>query len=296
MAFFRLLRKYARTGVKTSLVCIGYYSRPRFLIIGAQKCGTVALFRYLSKHPKIIPANKKEISFFDQDNLYSRGQAWYHNHFPLPHRFGRDCISFEATPEYLYYPLSAERIFSYDHHIKLIVLLRDPVERAFSAWNMFRNKFDGNPERFLAKWRQYDEASRNEMIRMLSGESFPEFDEVVRDEIDKMISGDSKIEPSFVRRGIYYDQLLRHFKYFERSQILIIDSQLLKINKHRVLNEVIRFLDLPEYNWCQEELLPFHVGTYVKQMSCKTLAFLRKFYKPHNKKLYELLDRDFGWQ
>jgi hypothetical protein len=99
-----------------------------------------------------------------------------------------------------------------------------------------------------------------------------------------------------VRRGLYYEQLLRYFKYFEPDQMLIIDSNLLKNSTASVLNEVIQFLELPEYDWQQAELPLSHVGEYETHMLDRTGTLLREFYRPHNKKLYELLGYDFGWQ
>lgn len=292
-------RGHIYTRLKATLICVGYHSRPQFLIIGAQKGGTVALRGYLSKHPNIMPASREEIHFFDQDVGYRKGEAWYHSHFPLPHRLGQQSITCDVTPSYLYYPVSAERIFSCDPYIKLIALLRDPVERAFSAWNMFRTLSHSEPEHLISIFREYyDEEVRDELVNMLFAGEFRGFTEAVRDEIDKILSGDPelKLEPSFVRRGLYCEQLLRYFKYFERDQILIIDSHLLRTNTPVVLDKVIQFLRLPEYNWQQTDLPLFHIGQYETQMPDEARALLREFYKPYNEKLYELLGRDFGWQ
>ncbi len=263
--------------LKTNLVRIGYCFRPSFLIIGAQKAGTDALHVYLSKHPNIIPGKKKEIHFFDKDDSYNRGLAWYHNHFPLPHNVGRHAVTFEATPSYLYYPASTERIFSYDSRMKLITLLRDPVDRAFSAWNMFRQ--------FCNTTTRYHHLAE-----------YCGFDEVIRDEIDKTLSGDARLQPNYVRRGLYYEQLLRYFKYFERDQILIIDSRSLKNNTIHILSQVVKFLGLPEYSWHTVDLPLVHVRNYEESMSAKSRAILSEFYRSHNEKLYKLLGCDFGWQ
>ena len=289
------------TGLRLVSARLGYCSRPRFLIIGAQKAGTVALSTYLPLSPHIVPAGKKEIYFFNPGTLeylrehgvisaveqklefsnpkiYKQALAWYHSHFPLPYELGRYGITFEATPGYLYHPDSPGQIFFYDPQMKLIVLLRDPVARAFSAWNMLRN-FGKNPDGLF-----YQLAD------------FREFDKAVKDEIDRMVAGDSAPEPSYVRRGLYYEQLARYFKYFERDQLLIIDSRTLKDNPALVLERIIRFLGLPPFDWHRVQLPPLHIGKYEGQMSEETRVLLRGFYEPHNAKLYELLGRDFGWQ
>ena len=282
--------EYLRPG----LTRLGYYSRPTFLIIGTQKGGTVALRKYLARHPNIVPAKKKEIGYFDQDISYRRGDCWYHGHFPLPHRLGRHGVTFEATPEYLYYPKAAQRIFSYDPALKLIVLLREPVGRAFSAWNMFRTLRYEHPDSLRAILPECDPVLRESISQMLSGD-FPEFNQAVLDEIDGTLSGSAALEPSFVRRGLYHEQLLRYLKCFSREQILVLDSARLKRELGNVLPEVARFLGLPEYGTLPADLPLFHVGQYEQPIAASTRGFLREFYKPHNDKLYELLGRDFGW-
>jgi hypothetical protein len=290
-----MLAKYAAEYVRPGLTRLGYYSRPAFLIIGAQKGGTVALRKYLARHQNIVPAKQKEIGYFDQDISYRRGNRWYHSHFPLPHRLGRRGVTFESTPEYLYYPKAAQRIFSYDPALRLIVLLREPIERAFSAWNMFRTLRYEQPDYLRAILPECDPVLRESISQMLSGDSFPEFDQAVRDEIDGTLSGSAALEPSFVRRGVYHEQLLRYLKCFSREQILVLDSARLKRELGNVLPEVIQFLGLPEYAALPVDLPLFHVGQYEQQIAASTRGFLREFYQPHNDQLYELLGRDFGW-
>lgn len=290
--------------LRLGLIRAGYHSRPRFLIIGAQKAGTTALYYYLSEHPNLIPSSEKEIEFFTPElyddwpehpyhlilcsrtgthfcdpQTYRKAAAWYHSHFPLPHELGRHRMTYEATPEYLYYPEATERIFKYDPKIKLIVLLRDPVERAFSAWSMYCSFGEGD-------YRPLIYAPRRETRG---------FDESVRDELNEIQSCKTTLEPGYVRRGLYYEQLLRYFKFFQYEQLLILDSYELKGNTSGVVEQTINFLGLPEYRH-QGEWPPIHVGRYEKtQIPSATVRLLREFYKPYNEKLYQLLDHDFGW-
>jgi hypothetical protein len=288
-------RNGIRAGLRASLNYIGYYSRPGFLIIGTQKGGTVALYTYLSEHPDIVPASEKEIGFFDQDILYNRGQSWYHAHFPLSYKLARNAITFEATPEYLYNPKAARRIFQYDPRMKLIVLLREPVSRAFSAWNMFRNLVRNDAQYLRGLLPDCDPALRNWMESILRGGPFPEFDKVVRDELSAIQSGEARLDPGYVQRGLYYEQLARYLQYFDRKQIVVIESKRLKSDARNVLSEIARFLDLSEYDWAQKDVPLFHVGSYETEMSSSTRELLQEFYEPHNLKLYELLGRDLEW-
>jgi len=286
--------------LRRTLIRAGYCSRPRFLIIGAQKGGTTALYYFLAEHPNIIPGTEKEIGFFSPElfeywfdnpnhhilcsrhgtdffdrRLYPRAAAWYHSHFPLPHKLGDRCITYEATPEYLYYPGVAERIHKYDSKMKLIAILRDPVERAFAAWNMYYNEFDHGIYRPLKEVRDFDEA--------------------VQDELNEIESGSRISDPGYVRRGLYHEQLLRYFQLFERDQMLILSSRELKNNTSCVIDQVIEFLGLPEYSH-RGAWPSYLVGKYKREISQKTLRLLREFYGPYNEKLYDMLNRDFGWQ
>jgi hypothetical protein len=279
----------------------GHFSRPAFLIIGAQKAGTSALHHYLSRHPNVVPARKKEIGFFCPEafqswsdhpdyvllssvaeggfydpDFYVRATQWYHAHFPLPHELGSQRMTYEATPEYLYFPEVPKRIAKYNPLTKLIVLLRDPAERAFSAWNMFRGfqDLDAGIYRQLAETRGFDEA--------------------VQDEIARIGLDDASVGSDYVRRGLYHEQLRRYFVHFPRAQVLVLDTRDLKHRTSALIQEIIAFLGLPPYRG--EEFWPARlVGEYRTEIPIRTRDFLREFYKPHNGALYQLLERNFGW-
>ena len=274
------------------------------MIIGAQKAGTTALYYYLAEHPNLTPSREKEIGFFTPElfedwpehpnhlilcsghgtdffdsRTYPKMAAWYHNYFSLPHELGRNCMTYEATPEYLYYPEASQRIFKYDPNVKLIVLLRDPIKRAFSAWSMYSSFGVGD-------YRPLIYAPRRETRG---------FDEAVQDEINEISSCKTTLEPGYVRRSLYYEQLVRYFKFFKRDQILILDSSALKNNTSSVVEKVINFLGLPKQKF-QSEWPLIHVGQNKTSIPARTVGLLREFYKPHNESLYQLLGHDFGWQ
>ena len=279
----------------------GYHSRPGFLIIGAQKGGTTSLYFYLAEHPRIVPPKRKEIGFFTPELFADwpehpnhhilcapggsvfehpsgcrRAVAWYHGHFPWPHRLPSGSLTFEATPDYLYYPAAARRIWEYDREMKLIVLLRDPVDRAFSAWQMYRG-YGGYRPLIYAPKRE----TRS-------------FEDAIRDEIEALEAGRRPPDPGYCGRGLYYEQLTRYFEYFDPRQILILDSEYLRQRTQDALGEVAAFLGLAEI-LPRAEWKPFHVGEYQSEIPAECLSRLRDFYKPHNQRLYAMLDRDFGW-
>jgi hypothetical protein len=284
----------------------GYHSRPRFLIVGAQKAGTTALFYYLAEHPDLVPAYEKEVGFFapepfrdwpehplhdvlwrdgraafDDPRTYAAALAWYHGNFPLPHRLGRHRLTFEATAEYLYYPLVPERIRRYDPDMKLIALLRDPVDRAFSAWNMYR-RFGGYRPLIYAPKRETRDfpTAIDEELRQL--------------EAGQRIGGSSDLEPGYVRRGLYHDQLARYLGSFPREHILVLESRDLMNRTGEVIDRVAEFLGLRpmdrDIDW-----EPMHVGSYEGRIPSPTAARLKAFFRPHNQQLFELLGRDLDW-
>src|SRR5207244_9507652 len=157
-----------------------------FIIAGAQKSGTTALHYYLQKHPQITLGDQQEIHFFDNDELFA-GPVDYellHRHFP-PVKKGT--IAGDCTPSYLYHQPAMERIWNYNPHIKLIILLRNPIERAFAHWNMQRFK----------------------------GREALDFLEAVKEEAKRISRAASAVEArriAYVDRGRYSEQLERVFK------------------------------------------------------------------------------------
>ncbi len=105
------------------------------MILGAQKAGTTALYIYLAKHPEIVAAENKEPHFFDCPFRYSQGIEYYHSLFPYIDPKNPK-ITFDASGGYLANPSAYQKIYQYNPQLKLIVLLRNPIDRAFSAWNI----------------------------------------------------------------------------------------------------------------------------------------------------------------
>lgn len=112
---------------------------PEFIIIGAQKAGTTSLYNYLIEHPSIFPAFKKEVLYFDVN--YRKGIHWYKSFFPttifkflISKYSNRRFITGEASPYYILYPHAAKRIHSTLPKVKIIILLRNPINRSFSQY------------------------------------------------------------------------------------------------------------------------------------------------------------------
>lgn len=200
----------------------GFRRRPverlNFVVAGAQKSGTTALNYYLKRHPQIALPRKKELHFFDNDELFERAPPSYetlHNMFP---KVRRDSIAGENTPIYLYWKPALPRIRDYNPDIKLIIILRNPIARAFSQWNMQRHR-GIEPLDFLdavhAEPRRIAEAAPKQLRKF-----------------------------SYVDRGCYAEQLTRAFGIFPRNQFLIVKYEEFRAEQQRCLQRVFEFLEL----------------------------------------------------
>jgi hypothetical protein len=200
-------------------------SLPDFVIAGAQKAGTTSLWHYLAAHPRIVPAARKELHFFDRAGR--RHLAAYRAQFPL-RRAGR--LTFEASPTYLLHPFAPERLAAAVPDVRVVVVLRDPAAR---AWSHYRdNRARGTEDLgFLGALQAEDErlrADRDLVARGLDpGRAFRNY--------------------SYVERGRYAEQLERWFACIARDRILIVESRQLFDDPAAAFGAVLGFLglDLP---------------------------------------------------
>jgi len=186
-----------------------------FILAGAQKSGTTALHYFLNKHPNINMGNQQEIHFFDDDAMFVSGADYeqLHKHYPLlaPATLAGDC-----TPSYIYYEPVPERIWKYNPKVKLLVILRNPVDRAFAHWNMQRFK----------------------------GREPLDFFDAVREEQTR-IAGAPPAEArrfAYVDRGFYGRQLERLFKFFPREQVKVVKFEEFRGRQRETLASIFSFL------------------------------------------------------
>jgi len=284
-----------RHTVKCLLAAIGLTCRPSLLIIGAQKCGTDSLFRLLASHPHVVPAHQKEINFFDRDANFRKGLAWYHSYFPLRHKVGRHRITLEGSPSYLYSTKAPQRIARYDRRLHLLVAVRNPVERAYSQWNMYRQLLESNPDYWRNEVKDASADERSWVERVLEAGELPGFEQMITDELDRMHSSSAATGPGLVRRGLYQQQLDRYLEYFPDEQIMVIPLDDLKSDPVATMKKVAEFAELPDHEWSQQDLSPRHVRSYCEPMNNRIHDELIHFYSTPNRQLYEYLGRDLGW-
>jgi hypothetical protein len=264
----------------------GLRDLPDFLVIGAQRSGTSSLYRYLGQHPCVVPSIRKETEYFSRE--YDQGQAWYRAHFPT--RISRTVASrvrgttillFEATPDYLFHPFAAARAARLIPAARIIVMLRDPVARAYSHYrHMLRLGFET---------LSFDEALSAEPARIE--------EDVAGLEKNPSYYCRSLMRYSYVSRGLYANQLQTWFRLFPRKSFFILSSEELFTDPSNVYRQILEFLDLPSW-------VPRHFANYSysavrdkegSQMAVHTQNRLSSVFKTPNEELYSLLDRDFGW-
>ena len=209
---------------------------PNFLVIGAPRSGTTWIELNLRQHSDVFFPERKELHFFDRDENYARGMPYYEAFFE---NTGTVRAVGEGTPDYLHIPKAAARIKEHLPEAKLIVSLRNPVERVYSRYWNARGKYEENAN--------------------LS------FEQKLSD------------KPAFIAEGLYFQHLSRYLDLFDRSQLLILLFDDLKADSLAFLRQIYEFLDLdPD---CQSVLLNQKIGTSASQKRnarSKLLFYLRK--------------------
>jgi hypothetical protein len=235
-----------------------------FLIIGAQKAGTSALDDLLRQHPEIGMASRKELHFFDKDEFFFFNNESYETYEKRFNRGDNKKIYGESTPIYMYWDTSCKRIWQYNKKIKLIAILRNPIERAYSHWNMeYSKKKDPLP---------FYEAVLKENIRIK--EKLPLQHRVY----------------SYIDRGFYSEQIRRLLRFFDRNQILFIKYESLVDNPDLLMKDVFKFLDVSSTEFELKNNF-INRGKYDSKLSSKEFKYLRRIFKNDIREVENLL----GW-
>lgn len=242
---------------------IGDTNGPDFLIIGGARCGTTSLFNYLSFHPQVSVSKNKELHFFyagpdraGDVHADRKTQAWYENQFKtktfLDFALKRKKVKGEATPYYLFHPLVPEKVYRLYPEIKLIILLRDPLNRAVSHYYHYHHNIKNNP------------AEPNISIE----DAFKRDLAVNPVEEQKIISDPnyysySHQHHSYVLRGDYRKQIARWQKFFPENQMLVLKSEEFYACPYQTLIKVCKFLKIKKYpDNLGEKLKIFNKGGY----------------------------------
>ncbi|MFQ5470216.1 MAG: sulfotransferase [Gammaproteobacteria bacterium] len=255
---------------------------PSFFVAGAQKCGTTSLFNYLIMHPCVLRPAKKEIHFFS-DN-YDKGMRWYLNHYPSRLKQCLQAISLrqqivtgEATPYYVFHPHAPARIKKHFPDARIIIMLRDPVERAYSHYK-YHVKLGVEDLSFEQAIEKEGERLQGEYQKMLNNEHY---------------NSVNYKEYSYLKRGVYVEQIKRWFELFEKESIRIFRSEDFFSDPGVVYQNVLEFLGLSSYPL--KTYKRFNAGKD-SELSREAKEYLQEYYKPYNRQLNELTGIDFQWR
>ncbi|MDE0090647.1 MAG: sulfotransferase domain-containing protein [Thaumarchaeota archaeon] len=229
---------------------------PDFVVLGAARCGTTTMYDLITSHPNIKPALDKELEYFS--TRHSFGALWYRSNFPMKQD---NIITGEATPRYLPHPSVPQRMSKLLPNTKMIILLRNPVDRAYSHYNMMRAQGTGT--------MSFEQSLQQEPTR------------------------DANSQELYRSWGLYADHIERWLKYYDRRQFLILDTTKFKAERQRTMDTVFDFLGVsPHKIHDRPNLWGFAYKNTMRESTRKKLV---EFYKPHNEKLYKLLGHSFDW-
>lgn len=253
---------------------------PTFLLAGAEKSGTTSLFAYLAANPGVLPAKVKEPRYFSRE--YHRGLLWYRSFFPLSpvvastrRRLGVEPAVGEGS-QILWHPHAPARAHVLNHAMRLIVLLRDPVDRAYSEFQMKRHHNKGVS--FEEAIELEEERTAGELERMESDPSYYSF---------------AFERYAYLARGRYLEQLERWLRFFPREQLLVLVTDDLRADPAGTVATTLRFLGLPSRGSVRYDHQ--RVGDYREPLAPETRERLAQHFAEPNRRLYEFLGRDLGW-
>ena len=251
---------------------------PDFIIIGSMKCGTTSLYYDICEHPCVSPAAYDEIGFFDSN--FHLGLNWYRSMFPTKRRIEDIrrkegvAITGEDTPFYFWNPVAAKRIQKLLPNIKLITILRNPIDRAYSEYQDVVSSESNSPsfETFI----ENEINTRRKDSSLITEENFEIFNQ----------------KNSYLLKGIYVDQLKIWAGLFPKEQIFTLSTENLNSEPITALESVFQYLNLPDYKI--KNIQRQKQKKYVP-MNSQTRKILIEFFKPHNERLFKFIGKKFDW-
>ena len=255
---------------------------PDYLIAGGQRCGTTSLQKYLIQHPDVVPPGVlKGIHYFDTN--YDKGLAWYQSHFPLERvrrrriAEGRVALTGEASPYYMFHPDIPRRIAAAVPNAKVIVLVRDPVDRAYSHYlHEVRRGFED--ESFERALDLEETRLAGEEARLRQDPAYISFEHQ---------------HHSYVARGRYIDQLENMTKHIPREQILVISSEEMFRDAAATYQGVLDFLGLAPF--LPDGFDAQNANVYKDPIDPAVRARLEELFAEPNARLEAFVGRSFGW-
>ncbi|MCV0410556.1 sulfotransferase [Nitrosopumilus sp.] len=251
-------------------------SLPDFIIIGTARSGTTSLYYNICQHPCVLPAAYDELGFFDSN--FHLGLNWYRSLFPtlfskwIVKHNKKFAITGEDTPFYIWSPTVAKRILKILPNVKLIVLFRNPIDRAYSNYH----------------------------LGVRAGSENLSFEDAIQVELNRLnnkIESENELEKyttprSYIVKGLYANQLKIWLELFNNEQLFIISTEDFESKPQETLDKIFDFLQIPKNHVVNPE--KHKVASYPK-MKSETRKFLIDFYKKPNAELFSMIGREFDW-
>lgn len=254
--------------------------QPSFIIVGAQRAGTTTLYRVLSEHPAVVrPTVAKGIGYFDVN--YDKGPRWYRGHFPLARlarrTHGPDAAAFESSGYYLYHPLAPSRIARDLPGVRVVVMVREPVERAYSAHrHELARGFE--TEEFEAAIDLEDKRTAGEAEKIAADPSYTSFDHR---------------HHSYLARSRYSEQIDRYLDALGPDRVYVVDADVFFADPAGEFERLRAWLGLPE--WRPEKVEQWNAQPRTA-MRPDLRARLERYFEPYDARLAEQMGRPPSWR
>ena len=254
---------------------------PDFLVIGAKRCGTTSLYQHLSEHPCISRSPHDNIGFFNEN--YHLGINWYKSLFPTVfykkkmESKNKQCLFFDVTSTYMEEELTAKNVYEVNPNQKIIVILRNPVDRAYSHYHV-------NVKEKSEK-RSFEDAVFEEMNRIKS-------ERIIQNK-NKNLRVFTPNNIHYLKKGFYALQLKSWFKIFPREQILVLSTEEFQEDQNLIYKKIFDFLNIPNMKIKSTEKM--EKGNYIP-MKDETRKLLLDYFRQYNYELFELINNEFDWK
>jgi hypothetical protein len=266
------IKKWKKVAFAPRLLTSSFRALPNFILIGAQKGGSSALYKFICEHPKVQRAFIKEPHYFSgryrTDNL-----KWYRALFPFKNS---GIITGEASPSYITHPLSPSRIKSLLPEAKLILIVRNPVERAFS--NYFHSVKYGREELPIEEaFNRPISDFETEYNRMRDEDGY---------------HSQFYYRFGYVHKGFYDFHLANWYQHFAKEQLLVVENNELLNEPDKVYKEVLEHLELDSFR--PEAFKKINVGS-TKKVDEGLRAEIAEKFKESNQRFFEMIGKEYDW-